>query len=213
MTIRWAPTLIFAALVAVLAGRAASSPEVPAGAPFTYVPPSTFAPIDMPNADPGVDKVWIEPTAVSKLDARITLHHAAHAASLEEPALAAIAQGMPAMYASSHGQWSEVRHVVHSRPDGAKVGLIVGDLTTAENVHMQTMQLLFPDDTGSSIVTASFDKVSAERLVPEIEKSMDDAKGVKKLGKEAPGSVYLTYGLGALLVAFAAQIVFGRRRG
>ena len=212
-TVRWLPTVIFAIVVAFAAGQRATVPEAPGGGPFVFAPPATFTSIDAAGEkSPGVLHLWVEPSAVSTLEARATEAHVNHQAALEETALAEIAAGMPAVYAKSKGTWTEARHSVHVRPDGKKVGLIVGNLVTDANVYMQTMQMMFPDDTGSSIVTASFAVPSAERLVPAFEKSMDDSTGVKGLGRPAPNAIYLEWGAGALLLAIAAQIVLARRR-
>ncbi len=213
MQVRWLPTVIFALACALLGSHFGATPEMPANAPFTYVAPTGFIPVDLSTKlDSSVEKAWIEPSVLaSSLDARITLSHSSHVAELGDAALSAIAAGMPALYAKSHGQWSEERHLVHHRPDGASVGLIVGALTTAEGVKMRTMQLLFPDDSGSSIVTASFETTLNERMTPELEKSMDEATGVKKLGKSASSWIVLAWALGGLLFAIAAQIIVGRR--
>jgi hypothetical protein len=213
--LRFLPTLVFCGVVTAVGGQIRTIFDVPAGKPFSYVPPSTFKPIAMPasmNADKSVEALWIEPTVVSKLEPRITLSHAPEQAEISDGALGIIASGIPALYEKSHGQWTEERHVVHLRPDGARVGLIVGDLLTADQAHVKTMQMIFPDDTGTSIATASFDQVSAPRLVPDLEKSLDAADGVKKLGKKPENSVYLTYFFGSLIFAIAAQAIFNTLR-
>lgn len=209
--LRFLPTLVFCAVVTAIGVQFSTISDVPAGKPFSYVPPSTFNPISLPaamNADNSVEHVWIEPTVVSKLEPRITLSHAPQQAEIDNAALGVIAAGMPELYEKSHGQWTEERHVVHLRPDGARVGLIVGDLLTSEETHVKTMQMIFPDDTGTSIATASFDQVSAQRLVPDLEKSLDVATGVKKLGKKPENNVYFAYFLGSLIFAVAAQAIF-----
>jgi hypothetical protein len=213
-TVRWLPTLAFCALVTAVGVQFSTISTVPAGKPFSYVPPSTFQPISVPanlNADNSVDRVWVEPTAVSKIDPRITLSHTPQLAQIDDAALGAIASGMPALYEKSHGTWTEERHVAHLRPDGARVGLIVGDLITADESHLKTVQMIFPDDTGTSIATASFDQVSSQRLVPELEKSLDVADGVTKLGKKPENNVYFAWFLGALIFSLAAQALFFRR--
>ncbi|MEO7109888.1 MAG: hypothetical protein ABI183_05580 [Polyangiaceae bacterium] len=213
--VRWLPTLVFCALVTALGARFTAVSEVPAGKPFSYVPPATFKPISIPanlNADNSVNRIWVEPTAMSKLDPRISLSHAPQEAQIDDMSLGGIAQGMPALYEKSNGTWTEERHVAHLRPDGARVGLIVGDLRTTDELHLKTMQLIFPDDTGTSIVTASFDRVSSQRLVPEIEKSLDTADGVKKLGKKPKDNMYYAYFIGALIFAILAQLAFSRLR-
>lgn len=214
MPVRWLPTVIFALACAFLGAHFGATPEMPANAPFAYVPPVGFIPVDLgAKPDSNVTQAWIEPSVLAtSLDARITQTHSAHFTDLGDGALSAIAAGMPALYEKSHGQWSEERHLVHHRPDGASVGLIVGALTTGDGVQMRTMQMLFPDDSGSSIVTASFQTSLNERLTPELEKSLDDASGVKKLGKSAPNWMVLAWALGGLLFAIAAQMVIGRRK-
>ncbi|MEO8877166.1 MAG: hypothetical protein ABI461_16350, partial [Polyangiaceae bacterium] len=159
--VRFAPTLVFAAVISAVAGHFSGISEVPAGKAFTYTPPTGFAPITLPatiNADKSVDRVWAEPSQVSKLDPRVTLSHTPQQAQIEDAALGTIADGMPAMYEKS-GTWTEERAISHVRPDGAKVGLIVGNLVTTDDSHLKTMQMIFPDDTGTSIATASFDGV------------------------------------------------------
>ncbi|MGH7283151.1 MAG: hypothetical protein ACRELY_16620, partial [Polyangiaceae bacterium] len=179
-----------------------------------YTPPAGFIPVDLSTKlDSGVSKAWIEPSILARsVDARITLSHTSGVADFRESALSAIAAGMPALYAKNRGQWIEERHLVHLRPDGASVALFVGALTTSDGVKMRTMQMLFPDDTGSSIVTASFETSLNLRMMPVIEKSMDDATGVKKVGKPAPTWIVLSWALGGLLLAVAAQTIIGRRK-
>jgi hypothetical protein len=209
--LRFLPTLAFCAVVTAIGGEFRTISDVPAGKPFSYVPPDTFHPISLPanlNADDSVERLWVEPTAVSKLDPRITLSHTTQVPQVDEGTLRIIVSGMPALYEKSHGTWTEERHVVHVRPDGARVGLIVGDLVTADEVHLMTMQMIFPDDTGTSIATASFDQVSSERLVPQLEKSLDVADGVKKLGKKPENNVYIAWFFGALIFAVGAQAIF-----
>jgi hypothetical protein len=213
-SVRWVPTLAFSALVAILGVHFSGEPEVPAGQPFTYVPPQGFNPVTLPanvNADNGVDKIWAEATAVSRIAPRVTLSHTTQETVLDGVALAPLADGLPALYAKSHGQWTEERHIVHVRPDGKRAGLIVGDLTTADDAHLKTMQMIFPDDTGTSIATASFDQVSAARLVPEFEKSLDDAMGLKKPGKKPENWLYFAYFFGATSFLIALQWIAARR--
>jgi hypothetical protein len=212
--VRWVPTLAFSAVVAILAAHFSGVPEVPANKPFSYVPPTGFNPATLPNnvnADNGVDRIWVEPTAASTIAPRVTLSHTPQEASVDSIALGTIADGMPALYDKSHGRWVEERHVAHVRPDGARVGLIVGNLTIADNAPFKTMQMVFPDDTGTSIATASFNSISAPRLVPEFEKSLDDAIGVKKLGKKPENWMYFAYFFGAALFVIALQFVAARR--
>lgn len=212
---RWLLILAFCAAVTAIGVQVSTISDVPANKPFSYVPPQTFHPISMPanlNADDSVERLWVEPTTVSKLDPRITLSHTEQRPPIDDGALETMASGMPALYEKSHGTWTEDRHVVHVRPDGARVGLIVGDLVTVDAAHVKTVQMIFPDDAGTSIVTASFDFVSAERLVPEFEKSLDVADGVKKLGKKPKNTVYYAYFFGALIFALGAQAIFRARR-
>jgi hypothetical protein len=212
---RFLPTLAFCAAMTAVGVHFSTIPDVPAGKPFSYVPPSTFNPISLPaNLDPAnaVERVWVEPTAVSKINPRITLTHSPQETPLDGFSLAPIADGMPALYAKSGGQWTEERHIVHVRPDERRVGIIVGDLVSADQSHLKTVQMIFPDDTGTSIVTASFDQVSAQRLVPELEASMDAADGLKKPGKKAENNVYFAWFFGSLIFAVIAQILFNARK-
>jgi len=219
VAIHWLSTILFAGVISGIAGHFSAVSDVSAGHPFSYAPPDGFSAIAPPaaaaaanvNADTSVDRVWVEPSMATQLAPRVTLSHTAQQAQMDDASLGAIANGMPAIYEKSHGAWIEERHVVHVRPDGAKVGLIVGNLVTAAGGHLRTMQMVFPDDTGTSIATASFDVVSAPRLVPAFEKSLDTADGIKKFGKKADNWVYIAWFGGATIFALFLQLLVARR--
>jgi hypothetical protein len=112
-----------------------------------------------------------------------------------------LAQGMPAMFLQSQTTWSEVRHEVHKRPDGARVGVIVGDAEKGA-LHYRMMQIVFPIDKGTAIVTASFPHDDAARWEAPTLASIDDAKGVATRVPPPEGWMYVAWGLGGGVIAY-----------
>ena len=90
------------------------------------------------------------------------------------------------------------------------VGVIEG-ASTKGDLHYRSLQLAFPDDTGTSIVTASFpdhatanDPRAAAEWNAAFEQTIDSAKGVAFRAPPPPGYTYLAWGGAAALITFLA---------
>ncbi len=196
-----------ALLVAVISGavgaRLTAPHERPAGAAFVYTPPAGFVPAD-PERDRALlgdlardSSVWLRPGADKDgYVPRVTVVHTSKHASFDDDDMDHAVKGMPEMFAQDGVVWSEVRHGSHVRPDGARYGLIEGDCKKGP-AHYRTLQLAFPDDTGASIVTASFSSEAAPTWEPIFEASVEGAKGIARRSEPPPLWMYIVWGVGA----------------
>lgn len=175
----------------------------PAGAPFAYEPPEGFVPLQgaaqgsslEPSQDDAQPRVWVHPEPVdmrtapdrSKSIVRVVLHHSRQQMSVEEPDLAKLVDEMAKAFEESC-TWVHRRHERRIRADGSRVGLIEGDCDREvdlgwpglrpQKIRSRKLQLMFPDDTGTSIVTASYPADQASRWEPLIEATIAKARGV-----------------------------------
>src|SRR5262249_6773144 len=130
---RHLPVLIVGLAAAFLGPRLASPQDKAANAPFEYTPPAGFTEAKA-DTDPAafsggrsVERAWVRSEPGAAYRPNITLLTTNKSSKIDEPDLMSLAQGMPAMFLQSQTTWTEVRHEVHRRPDGARVGVIVGD--------------------------------------------------------------------------------------
>ena len=119
--------------------------------------------------------------------------------------------------------WTHRRHETRTRSDGARVGLIEGDCSRSvdlgsfglpsQKVRSRKLQLIFPDDEGTSILTASYPVEEAARWEPLLEATIESTRGV---ALRAPATAPVTYAgwalAGAVLGWFGTAIAFGGRR-
>ncbi len=207
-----APSLVVVALVAIVSGavgpRLAGPQDRSGGAAFAYMPPAGFAEGTEDNQKSilgsivGGQRVWVYPgNVLQPYTPNITLTHSSRGGFVDDADIANLARGMPEVFASSGVTWTEVRHENHLRPDGARVALLEGDCLKGE-LHYRSVQMAFPDDTGTSIVTASFPTATAARWEPLIEASMNSATGVAFHASPPAAWVYLAWVLAGAIVAF-----------
>jgi hypothetical protein len=204
-------------LVSLAAGglgpRLSTPGDKPAGAPFEYVPPDGFllqpkgSAAAILGAD-AVDKTWIFPTVLGYTP-NVTLTQTAKAAVSDPAELDALAQGMPSTFSSSGISWTEVRHEIRSRPDGARVAVITGDCEKG-SLRYRTMQMVFPNDAGSAIVTASYPLDGASRWEKPFEDSISNAKGVAVRRPSPPAWLHFAWAAGAGVLAYLALALRGR---
>lgn len=216
-------TLVVSAVVAVsfaiLGPRIVGPQSRAANAPFVYVPPTGFVPYTGSKAAETADaKVWIDEGAPN---ARVILNHSSKPMSVAEPDLAGLANEMPAAFPDC--AWSHRRHESRTRADGALVGLMEGDCirsvgigmfgAPAKKVNERKLQLIFPDDTGTSIVTTSYPEEQASRYEPLIEATVASAKGVATRLPSPPSWMYLAWAAaGAVVGLFIGSLARGRAR-
>jgi hypothetical protein len=202
-------SVIVVGLVAAFVGPRLSSPqEKAAKAQFEYLPPAGFTEAQADaygstfgGGRSGVQRAWVHSELGAVYRPNITLLTTPKASKVDEPDLMTVARGMPAIFLQSQTTWTEVRHAMHVRPDGARVGVIVGDAEKGP-LHYRMMQIVFPIDLGTAIVTASFPFADAARWEGPIEASIDEAKGVATLVSSPPAWTQLAWGLGAAVLAY-----------
>lgn len=213
--------LIVAALAAIacaaLGPRLVGPRGRPAGAPFAYTPPQGFVSATDGNHTPasaGIasgQKAWVYPGSI--LDAytpNITETHTSKEGLADEAEIATLVRGMPNVFARSGITWNEVRHETRTRPDGTRTAVIIGDCTKS-TLHYRAMQMVFPDDTGTSIVTASFPVEGASRWEPQLDATMASATGVALRVPPPANWLYVAWGLGGGILAFLAAGVASKR--
>ena len=192
---------LLAVLAAIIGPRLVGPTNRSAGAPFVYEPPEGFVPAkDAKVADADGATVWVNEAAEKKkfdgsiadrkaLATRIILNHSNKEMSVEETDLAKLVAEMPKAFEGAC-TWVHRRHELRVRADGARVGLIEGDCNRevdlssfglpAQPVKMRKLQLMFPDDSGTSIVTASYPTEQAAQWGPLLEASIGKASGVAR---------------------------------
>lgn len=221
---------VLGVLAAIIGPRIVGPTNRSAGEPFVYEPPEGFVPAkDAKAAEPDGAKVWINEAAEKKafdgsiadrkaLSTRIILNHSNKEMSVEETDLAKLVSEMPKAF-EGMCSWVHRRHELRVRGDGARVGLIEGDCNRevdlsalglpAQPVKMRKLQLMFPDDAGTSIVTASYPTDEATRWEPLIEASIAKAKGVAtRAPAPAPWSFAAWAAAGVVLGWLGTAIAF-----
>jgi hypothetical protein len=188
-------------LVAAFVGPRLTAPQDrPAHAPFEYTPPAGFTET---KPEGSVEKAWAYSELGATYRPNITLLTTNKTSKIDEPDLLTLARGMPAIFLQSQTAWTEARHETHVRPDGARVGVIVGDAEKG-TLHYRTLQIVFPTDAGTAIVTASFPMADVGRWESATLASIDDAKGVAFHAPPAPSWMYVAWGVGGAVIAYLA---------
>jgi hypothetical protein len=168
-------------------------------------------------------KVWIEDAGADVAASRVraVLSHSDKAMSVAEADLGQLATEMPKVFEDC--TWVHRRHEMRLRADGARVGLIEGDCNhdvdlgafglPAQKLEERKLQLMFPDDTGTSIVTASYPVDQAPKWQPLFEASIGKATGV---ATRVPAPTPATQGgwavAGVVLGWFASALLRPRKR-
>lgn len=193
-----------------------------ASEPFAYVPPDGFK--ELPATSKRVDATgahaWELPQEPATVRPSVVVHHSAVNMQVDEPNLAKMVADMPAAFEDC--TWVHRRHEMRTRPDGARVGLIEGecnreiDLTAAGMGNIKAssrkLQLVFPENEGSSIATISYPTETAARWEPVFEETITKAKGVALRVPPPPSWQYAAWGAAGLALGWllAKVIVRGR---
>jgi hypothetical protein len=200
-----------------------------AGAPFEYHPPDGFVARPPKDADASVSHVWVyeeegdgRPVATDQGASLIhaVLHHSSKEMSVEERDLAKLAHEMPRAFEDSC-TWTHRRHELRTRSDGARVGLIEGDCRhdvdlgalglQTKKVHARKLQLMFPDDSGTSIVTASYPADQAARWEPVFEATIAKASGVATRVPSPAAWIYAVWAAAGAVLGWLASALVARR--
>ncbi|AKU93475.1 hypothetical protein AKJ09_00139 [Labilithrix luteola] len=192
---------------------------------------SSNTPIDMTGktppapkpARPEGEREWTAPpTSTTTFVPTVTLDHSKTKSTVEEPDLATIEAGFPDMFAKEGISWTPVRRETHVRPGGERVGIIEGECTKksigeiapgiAATLHYRRLILVFPDDAGSSIVTALYGYDEVAKWQPAFEASINQAQGVATRLPPAPSWLYAAWGAAGLVLGWLASALIGSRR-
>jgi hypothetical protein len=205
--INYTPVLVLAMVVGFVGPRLSSPQDRAAGAPFVYTPPDGFVPAradEIALAGPSVQKVWVFRDEGARYTPTVTLMHTEKGGHVEEADLFVLAQGMPQVFQQSGVTWSELRHQTRIRPDGAHVGLIEGE-SVKGLLKSRVQQIVFPDDKGTSIVTATFPTDDAARWEPQFDASIANATGVATRVSGPPPWLYALWAAGGAILGYLAM--------
>ncbi len=213
--------LLFGVSIAVAAaGPSITHPrERAANAPFAYSPPEGFVPSEQasptpasPTPAPSVGKMWTRPRVLG-FAPRVTLTHTEKRGAIDDAQLREVARGMPGVYRESQVTWNEVRHEVHARSDNTLVGVVWGEgKRDVDNQPLRTAQMLFPDDTGTSLLTVSYGTDDGAGLEQQLLMSADQATGVALRGPGPPSWLYGAWGAGGLAFAILLSSLMARKK-
>lgn len=129
-------------------------------------------------------KAWFAPELNKNAPPRIVLVHADRTSRLDDATLARVASEMIEHQRGQGMSFSTSKYEVIERGDGARVGFVAWDVESAPEssqpatASRRTVQLTFPDDTGMSIVTATYARDDEAVVAPKLRASVDTARGV-----------------------------------
>ena len=219
--------LVFAVFFGIVGPMLTSPRGHAAGTTFVYEPPDGFKTGDSlgfvpdPNA-----KVWAfdDPAAPATRGGAppptVVLTHTEKQMSVEERDLAHIVEQMPSVFETCH--WVHRRHELRVRADGARVGIIEGDCDhevdlsnmglPPKTIKQRKLQLTFPDDSGTSIVTASYPSEQGPRWEPVFEATIAKAKGVATRVPAPPDWMYAAWALAGLVIGWLASALLAKNK-
>jgi hypothetical protein len=218
----WLVALVVALTFAFAGPRLLGEQNRPSSEPFAYVPPDGFT--ELPATSKRVEAkgahAWELPDEPATLRPSIVVTHSAVNMQVDEPNLSKMVAEMPSAFEDC--TWVHRRHEMRVRPDGARVGLIEGecnreiDLTAAGMGNIKAssrkLQLVFPENEGSSIATISYPTEKASRWEPVFEETVLKAKGVAVRVPPPPTWQYVAWGAAGLVLGWllAKVIVRGK---
>jgi hypothetical protein len=227
MRSRLLPTAFVGALAALVGPRLTAPHDKLSNEPFSYEPPPGFEEQKggyTSEGEPTGRKWRLADTTGHAFIPRFILTHSPNTMTVEEADLARIAAGMPDEFRSSGLQWVERRHETRARPDSARVGLIEADCsrkvdpsplfagkTPPQEVQFRKLQLVFPEDNGTSIITADFASEEASTWEPVFEASIAKAKGVATRVPAPPIWMYAGWTVAGLVLGWLASALFFKK--
>jgi hypothetical protein len=218
----WLVAFVVAITFALAGPRLVGPQNRSASEPFAFVPPDGFK--ELPATSKRVDAsgahAWELPDEPATVRPSVVVTHSAVNMQVDEANLAKMVTDMPNAFEDC--TWVHRRHEMRTRADGARVGLIEGecnreiDLTAAGMGNIKAsarkMQLVFPENEGSSIATISYATETAARWEPVFEETIGKAKGVATRVPPPPTWQLLVWGAVGLVLGWllAKVIVRGK---
>lgn len=212
---RRAVVLVTTVLFAIVGPRLLSPQDRSAGRPFGYVPPDGFVARPSPEGSSADAKLWVFAASEgASFVPRVVVTHSSLGGTVEGEDLGRLASGMPKVFSDSGISWALRRQETRTRADGARVGVLEGDCVRALPVETRyrVLQLVFPDDQGSSIATASYPAEEANRWEPLFEASIARAEGVAVRVPPPPAWLYVASGVAGLVLGALTVALVARRR-
>jgi hypothetical protein len=172
-------------------------------------------------------KAWIVDTQIHETGnpqkkvstTRVVSTHSTKEMSIEETDLARLVEEMPKVFVDEC-EWIHRRHELRARSDGARIGLIEGDCNKdvdlsqlnlpSQKLRSRKLQLMFPDDTGTSIVTASYPTDQASTWEPLFEATINKAKGVAIRVPPPPTWTFAAWAAAGAVLGFLGMSIFVR---
>lgn len=221
---------MLAVVGAIVGPRIVGPQSHSAGAAFAYEPPEGFVRAKSDSLLGTEDtQIWVfedkknfDGSSTDKTAAltRVVVTHSNKEMSVEEADLSKLAAEMPKAFEDSC-TWVHRRHELRTRADGARVGLIEGDCNRdldlsslgvpSQKVRSRKLQLMFPDDTGTSIVTASYPTEQAARWEPLFEATIPKARGVATRTPSPAVSIYAAWAAAGAVLGWLATAIFARK--
>lgn len=212
--------LVVAATFALAGPRLIGPRSRSASEPFAFVPPDGF--VETKAASTRVDassaRAWELPDEPPRSRPSVVVHHTAVAMQVDEASLAKMVAEMPQAFEDC--TWVHRRHETRERPDGARVGLIEGDCNREIDLSAaglpsikassRKMQLVFPENEGSSIATISYPTEHADRYQPVFEATIGRAKGVATRVPSPPTWQWIAWAAAGLAIGWLIAKVIVR---
>lgn len=227
---RRAIVVLIVALLFTIVGPLLTSPRgKSAGTAFVYEPPEGFKhPTEKIKGAEGAE-VWVfeegVPSGPFQNPVRnpnpptVVVTQTAKEMSVEERDLAKLVEDMASAFEGC--TWVHRRHELRTRADGARVGIIEGDCDKeldlsafglpTKTIKQRKLQMMFPNDDGTAIVTASYLSETASRWEPLFEATIGKAKGVATRTPPPPPWMYAAWGGAGLVIAWLATALAAKR--
>ena len=218
----WVIALVIAITFALAGPRLVGPQNQSASEPFAYVPPDGFK--ELPATSKRVDsagaKAWERPDEPATLRPSIVVTHSAVNMQVDEANLGKMVTDMPNAFEDC--TWVHRRHEMRTRADGARVGLIEGECSREIDLRAagldsikassRKLQLIFPENEGSSIATISYPTEKADRWEPVFIDTINKAKGVATRVPPPPTWQFVGGGVAGLVLGWllAKVIVRGK---
>lgn len=133
--------------------------------------------------------------------------------------LSKLASGMPDVFRASGVAWTFANVETRERPDGVRFGIIEGNATKKAGregadlgVSYVVRQFVFPDDSGTSIVTASYPRDEMSKWQAVFDAAALSASGAARRAPGVPVSTTLMWGAGGTVLAILLVLAMNGKK-